>query len=110
MNQKVKGPAIAATMNMPGIQVDKQLSGTSDEVAWRAPPLAEADFERRIHDLEVVADWRDELTARITREALIFEFADCITGEDFDALEAEVALFNQVCLAIAAPTPEGDAA
>ena len=100
MTPKVKGPAMAATMNRPDSQIDRQQSSSSRDPAWQAPSL--------IRDLELIADWRDELTARIARETLIFEFADCTRGEEFDALEAEVALFNRVCLAIAKAGLEGE--
>jgi len=106
MTPKVNGPAMAATMNRPDSQIDRQQSSTSNAPAWQVPSLA--DFEQRVHDLEVIADWRDELTARIARERLIYEFADCTKREAFDALEAEVALFNRVCLAIAKAGLEGE--
>ena len=102
MTSRKKGPAMAATMDRPGNHVSKQHSTKPDDAAWQALSL--------IRDLELIADWREELTARIARETLIFEFADCTRREEFDALEAEVTLFNQVCLAIAASTPEGEAA
>jgi hypothetical protein len=108
MTQKVKVPAMAATMNRPGTQVDRQQTANSSDAAWHAPSLD--DFERRIDDLEVMADWRDELTARIARETLFLEFGDCARREEFDALEAEVSLFNQVCRAITASNPEREAA
>jgi hypothetical protein len=108
MTQKVKGPAMAGTMDRPGTEVDRQQSGNSNDTAWQAPSLAA--FERRSRDLELIADWRDELTARIARETLFLEFGDCARREEFDALEAEVSLFNQVCRAITASNPEREAA
>jgi phage shock protein A len=112
MTQKMKVPAMATTMNRPRTQVDRQQTANSSDAAWHAPSLD--DFERRIDDLELMADWRDELTARIARETLIFEFADYTRREEFDALEAEVSLFNQVCRAITASNedlrPEREAA
>jgi hypothetical protein len=54
----------------------------------------------------VIADWRDELVARIARESLIFEFADRSRPEEFDALAAEVSLFKQVCCVISGSAEE----
>jgi hypothetical protein len=99
MTPQKNGPAMAATMNRPRNHVSKQQSTKPDDAAWQAPSL--------IRDQDLISDWREELTARIARETLIFEFADCSRREAFDALEAEVALFNRVCLAIAKTSLEG---
>ena len=99
MTPKKNGPAMAATMIRPGTHVSQQHSTKPDDASWQPLSL--------IRDLELIADWREELTARIARETLIFEFADCTRREEFDALEAEVALFNRVCLAIAKASLEG---
>ena len=107
MTQKIKGPAMAATMDRPDSRIDEQAPTNSKDTSWQGPP--QADFEQRIHELEVIVEWRDELTIRIARETLIFEFADCTRGEEFEALEAEVSLFNQVCCAITGTTPESEA-
>jgi len=99
MTQKIKGPPpMAATMDRPGSQIDEQAPTNSEDTSWQAP--SRADFEQRIHELEVMVEWRDELTTRIARETLIFEFVDFTRREEFEALEAEVAFFNRVCLAI----------
>ena len=92
---------------MPSIKVSGPPEGGAQACATGS---LHGDLEQHICHLEVIAEWRDDLLARIAREILIFEFGDCTRREEFDALEAEVALFNRVCLAIAAVGPEGGAA
>jgi hypothetical protein len=62
-----------------------------DVVRWLAALLA---------DLEVIADWRDELLCRIQRAHLRFEFVG-LDADEQEALAAEVAAFKQVCIALA---------
>ena len=49
--------------------------------------------------LEVIAEWRVDLTARIRRAQLIFLFHDCET--DIQPLIEEVAAFKRVCACLA---------
>ena len=49
-----------------------------------------------INDLEVIADWRDELHSRIRRFSLRFEFVGLEAAEQ-QQLAAEVQCFNHVC-------------
>jgi hypothetical protein len=61
-----------------------------------------------------MADWQDDLQSRVNRAYLIFELVDCSRTDDFDALKAEVILFNQVCTFLTEgkmlPLPERKAA
>lgn len=45
--------------------------------------------------LEVIADWKDDLRARIARTQLIFELCDC--DVDFQPLVEEVQQFKKCC-------------
>ena len=72
----------------------------------QAPTLAspqdstfKALIEHHIRDLETIADWRDELSAKIKRAELRFEFLG-LDPEEQDQLADEVWVFNRVCLAL----------
>ena len=53
-----------------------------------------------VDDLEVIADWRDELQSKICRAILRFEFTG-LDAEEQERLEAEVETFNQICRCLA---------
>jgi hypothetical protein len=60
--------------------------------------------EKLIADLEVIADWGDELEGKVRRAAFIFELVD-VDAVDVDALTNEIATFKAVCRALAARIP-----
>ena len=81
-----------------------KLAGCYDsESNTKRPFKQEASFEvfkRRVVALETVADWQDDLNARINRAQLRFE----LIGFDIDeqrALYAEGQAFKRVCRALA---------
>lgn len=49
--------------------------------------------------LEVIAEWKHDLQARIARARLILELHDCLT--DIEPLIEEVAAFKRVCACLA---------
>jgi hypothetical protein len=53
------------------------------------------DIEQHTDVIVLVADWRDDLRARIARARLIMELAD--SEYDTTVLEDEVATFKKVC-------------
>jgi hypothetical protein len=59
----------------------------------------EFDLDAITDQLEIVADWRDDLRARINRAVLVFLYDD--VDADLDALAAEVASFRRVCACLA---------
>jgi hypothetical protein len=52
-----------------------------------------------IDDLEVIADWRESLTARIRRARLRYELAS-LSPEEIIKLSEEAAEFGRVCRAM----------
>jgi hypothetical protein len=87
----------------------------------QAPTLAspqdstfKALVEHRIRDLETIADWRDELSAKIRRAELRFEFIG-LDPEEQEQLDAEVEVFKRVCSCLSLarltdlPTAESEA-
>jgi hypothetical protein len=58
------------------------------------------DLEQRIADLEVIADWRDELQSKIRRAILRFEFVG-LDNEEQQELQAEVEFFKRTCRCLA---------
>ncbi len=54
------------------------------------------DLEQRVADLEVIADWRDEIQSKIRRAILRFEFLG-LDVEEQQALQAEVETFKRTC-------------
>jgi hypothetical protein len=60
--------------------------------------------EQLVADLEIIADWCDELKGKVRRAAFIFELVD-VDAVDVDALTNEIATFKAVCYALAARTP-----
>jgi hypothetical protein len=101
---KIKGPAMAATMDRPDASNGQHRIANRGDFPLQGPSRSE--FERRVRDLEAIAAWRDDVVTRIARETLIFEFADCTRREEFARIEAEVSLFKQVCRAIAGSAEE----
>jgi len=71
------------------------------------------DLEQRIADLEVIADWRDELQSKIRCAILRFEFVG-LDAEEQDELVAEVETFKQICRCLSGSSlgviPEREAA
>ena len=55
-----------------------------------------ADVDRLTDDLEVIADWQDDLRSRIARATLRFELIGLDPAEQ-QKLEAEVQEFKRVC-------------
>ena len=53
-------------------------------------------LENLTDDLEVIADWRDELRTKIQRAHLRFEFIG-LDAEEQDQLNAEVEQYLEVC-------------
>ena len=49
-----------------------------------------------IVQLEIIADWRQELTAKIRRARMRFELVG-LDNDSIDQLSADVAAFRQVC-------------
>ena len=66
--------------------------GTADKLARH--------LERHT-DLAIIADWKDELIARIDRAQMRFELIG-LDPEEQDLIANEVQTFRQVCLAIVA--------
>lgn len=60
--------------------------------------LARDRLNRGVDTLEDVADWKDDLRARIAQRELIFELVDF--DAPFDDLAAEVEAFKRVCRAL----------
>jgi hypothetical protein len=58
-----------------------------------------ADLERLVDDLEAVADWKEEIAAKIRRAQLRFDLVGLDQGE-VEGLTAEVRNFNRLCLAL----------
>ena len=58
--------------------------------------IATKQLNRLCDDLEAIADWRDDLTARLRRAHLRFEFCG-LDPEEQEQLEAEAEAFKQVC-------------
>ena len=56
-----------------------------------------------IEDLELIADWKDDLRARLARARLQFELVGGNT-ETIIALESEVSDFKRVCKTLKAVT------
>ena len=67
-----------------------------------------ADLDRLTDDLEIVADWRDELRCRIRRAQFRFEYVG-LAIEEQDSLAAEVEAFKQVCRALTEKRVTNDA-
>jgi len=57
------------------------------------------DLRRLTRDLETIADWLDDLRARIDRAHLRFQVVG-LEREEQEELEAEVLKFKQVCAAL----------
>jgi hypothetical protein len=57
-------------------------------------------FDQLLADLEAIADWKNELVARLRRAHLRFEFVG-FDADEQEALAAEVATLKQVCIALA---------
>ena len=57
-----------------------------------------------VETLEVIADWKEDLQARIRRALLRFELLD--VDLDFGALEEEVSEFTRACRALMWRAPE----
>jgi hypothetical protein len=104
MDLKEKGPVTADTVSRPDNPIEEHGTDNRGRQTWQASP--QTDFQRHLCNLEVIADWRDELVARIARETLIFELADCCSRGESAGLEAEVRLFKQVCRAISGAAEE----
>ena len=64
-------------------------------------PIIESydDLRRLIRDLETIADWKDDLKAKLERAQLCFQVFG-LEPEKQEALEAEVHKFKQVCAAL----------
>jgi hypothetical protein len=58
-----------------------------------------ADLEALVDDLEAVADWKEEIAAKIRRAQLRFDLVGLDQGE-VEGLTAEVRNFNRLCLAL----------
>ena len=58
------------------------------------------DLELHTARLELIADWKDTLSARLRRAELCLEFG-ALTDQDLEALTAEVSDFKHVCRCIA---------
>ena len=69
-------------------------SGTADKLARH--------LDRHPDDLAIIADWKDELIARIDRAQMYLELVGLDHAEQDDLLADEVQTFRQVCLAIVA--------
>ena len=71
---------------------------------------------RHTDDLAIIADWKDELIARIDRAQMDLELVGLDHAEQDDLLADEVLTFKQLCLAFvaasptAAPKPSAEAA
>jgi hypothetical protein len=62
-----------------------------------APKVA-FDLDDLTDQLEMIADWKDDLRRRIWRAQMIFELADF--DHDFGPLQQEVEDFKRVCRSI----------
>ena len=62
--------------------------------------IATKRLQRLTDDLQTIWDWRDDLTARLRRAHLCFEFVG-LDPDEQDELEAETEAFMQVCRALA---------
>lgn len=60
--------------------------------------LARDRLDRGVDTLEIIADWKDDLRARIARRQLIFELVDF--DVPFDDLVDETNTFKRVCRAL----------
>ena len=58
-----------------------------------------ADMADLVGDLEAVADWKEEIAAKIRRAQLRFDLVGLDHGE-VEELTAEVRNFNRLCLAL----------
>jgi hypothetical protein len=67
-----------------------------------------ADLRRLTRELETIAVWKSDLSFRICRAELRFEFVD-LNADEQETLAAEVVVFNQVCAGVAGifPVPKG---
>ena len=79
---------------------------TEEEIGWlvdRAEShenIADmAHLERLVDDLEAVADWKEEIAAKIRRAQLRFELVGLDHGE-VEELTDEVRNFKRLCLAL----------
>jgi len=70
----------------------------SDIKRSRRTKVDEAGID--IEQLEFVADWKDELTAKIRRAQLSFELVG-LHPDEVELLAAEVAAFKKVCCCLA---------
>ena len=66
---------------------------------------AQAFIGKRTDDLAIIADWKDELIARIDRAQMYLELVGLDHAEQDDLLADEVQAFKQVCLALMATRP-----
>jgi hypothetical protein len=101
-------PAAAVTANGPlkSDPLPREISPTVNRLLAHYQE-ARRRLERRIDDLDTIADWKRDLQERIARAQLVFEIVD--VDVDMDGLAGEVSDFKTVCHAIAGRSPYAEA-
>jgi len=82
--------------------MQQDFAGPNPDDLIRDLNAARERLDERAEQLRVIADWRDELTARIRRARLAFELVGLDPAEQ-DRLVAEAEEFGRVCRSLVWP-------
>jgi hypothetical protein len=80
--------------------MQQNFAGSNPDDLIRDLNAARERLDERTEQLEIIADWRDDLTIRIRRARLAFELVGLDVAEQ-DRLIAEVEEFRRTCRCLA---------